>query len=113
MMLPDTCGPVYDISYNPQSNTWRRQQRFAYYASNNTLRWEDGSISGKYLGWNEIRSLDDLDAFSRVMDETRLPIGVGEEENCQSWVKDVIINAVDEDVLDPEALLELRDTPNF
>jgi len=70
-------------------------------------------MAEKYLGRTEIGRPNDIEAFTRVMDETPLPLGVGEEENCQSWVKDVISNAVEEGIIGEEALDEMWGIPIF
>jgi hypothetical protein len=109
----DTTGPIYDVCYHERSNTWGKRELYPEYVSGDTLIWQDGRSAERYLGRNAIAYLDDPEQFRTVIDDTPVPIGIGEDDNCQSWVKDVIVNAVAEGIVGEGALDEMQGIPNF
>jgi hypothetical protein len=75
--------------------------------------WQDGREAERYLGRSAIAYLDDLEPFKTVIEDTQVPVGIVDDDNCQSWVQNVIVNAVAEGMVSEGALDEMRGIPNF
>lgn len=108
-------GPVYDVWYHPDSGTWERKETFAEYVSNETLIWGDGRTAERYIGRNFIGLMDDAEivAFREVLNGTPLLVGASEDENCQSWVKDVIEIAAGDGLLTEGAVGNMDEVDSF
>jgi hypothetical protein len=109
----ETTGPIYDVCYHERSNTWEKRELYLEYVSGDTLIWQDGRSAERYLGRTAIAYIDDPEQITAVIDDTPVPVGIGEDDNCQSWVKDVIVNAVAEGIVGEGALDEMQGIPNF
>ncbi|PVH71950.1 hypothetical protein DL98DRAFT_596493 [Cadophora sp. DSE1049] len=89
----DTIGKSHDVWYHPDSRTWERKTLFVEYVRDDTLIWDNRMTAERYLGWTEIGDVEDVEEFERVMEERSVPEGVDEDQNCQAWVRNVIVNA--------------------
>ena len=103
-----TMGESHDVALLLDSHTWERKSRLVYSITDDRLVWDTGMTAEKYLERTEIGDVEDVEGFERVMEDTPVLEGVGPDENCQSWVWNVMRNAVNEGVIREEALARLR-----
>ncbi|KAH7379790.1 hypothetical protein BKA64DRAFT_648098 [Cadophora sp. MPI-SDFR-AT-0126] len=111
--LGNSMGECHDVWILPDGHTWERKTRFVEHVSHDTLIWDDGMEALRYLGRTRIGDVEDVEEFERVMEETPVPEGADEDENCQTWVRNVMVNAEREGVIGDDALAKLRTVPNY
>jgi hypothetical protein len=111
LLYSEKGGPVYDVTYDLDQARWRRRESQANEVTHVSSVWEGSSRpSGGYQGGTVLGTIDDLYAFQAIVRSTPLP-GYGEAENCQTWVEDVVSTAVNEGLLDSDALETLYQVP--
>lgn len=101
-------GPVYDVWYYPNNGRWQRKESQANQVTHRSSVWQGGKRSGGYCGGTVLGTIDGLNEFQSIIRSTPLP---GYNENCQDWVENVIRRAVNQGLLDSDALQELRGIP--
>lgn len=104
-------GPVYDVAYDPNQARWRFRKSQANEVTHVSSVWEGNRPSGGYQGGTVLGTIDDLYAFQAIVRSTPLPGLPGYGENCQTWVEDVVSTAVNEGLLNSDALETLYQVP--
>lgn len=89
-------GISYDVHYDHDVDVWERKRQRVEYIDDETLIWEGGRQVERYHDRTLIGLIDDVEELERVMDETPVPVGVSEDENCQAWVGNVVDDSVTE-----------------